>query len=265
MRKDGSQTVRFEMPFAVWCQTCNPHAIIGQGVRFNAEKKKVGYYYSTPIWQFRMKHVACGGWIEIRTDPKSTAYVVTEGGKARDYGDPEDKVREGENGQLILTPEEKERRKEDAFSMLEGRVDEKQQGKENQQRIAELYQASQKDWKDTWSANRRLREGFRKDRKRIKREEDEKDRLKEKLGTDIDILPATEEDAKRAELVSFGEVESEDAGAKAVFRSKESATIRTKSAGTTAKENRADVLRRQLLSNTRATVNPFGATRSTKS
>jgi coiled-coil domain-containing protein 130 len=233
-------------------------------VRFNAEKKKVGYYYSTPIWQFRMKHTACSGWIEIRTDPKNTAYVVTEGGKARDYGDLEDKVREGEKGELILTPEERERRREDAFSMLEGRVDEKQQGKENQQRIAELYQASQKDWKDTWSANRRLREGFRKERKRIRREDDEKDRLKEKLGTDIDILPATEEDAKRAGLVSFGETESQDAGAKAVFRSKDSATIRTQSTGTTTKENRAEILRRQLLSNTRATVNPFGVTRSTK-
>lgn len=228
-------------------------------MRFNAEKKKVGYYHSTPIWQFRMKHAACGGYLEIRTDPKNTAYVVTEGGKARDYGDPADKVREGENGQLILTPEEREKRKEDAFSMLEGRVDEKQQGKENQQRIAELYQASQKDWKDTWSANRRLREGFRKERKRIKREEDEKDRLKEKLGTDIDILPATEEDAKRAQLVDFGGVEDEDAGTKAMFRSTDQSATEARYSGSNAKANRAELLRRQLLSNTRASVNPFGA------
>jgi coiled-coil domain-containing protein 130 len=245
------------MPFAVWCHTCNPHAIIGQGVRFNAEKKKVGYYYSTPIWQFRMKHAACGGTIEIRTDPKNTAYVVTDGGKARDYGDPEDKVREGENGQLILTPEERERRKDDAFSMLEGRVEEKQLGKENQRRIEELYLAGKRDWKDTWSANRRLREGFRRERKRIKRDEDETEALKERLGTEIDILPATEEDAKRAELVSFGEAQDEDAGAKAVFRPSGSSVPR-KSTGAKAKENRADILRRQLLSNTRATVNPFG-------
>ena len=246
------------MPFAVWCHTCNPHAIIGQGVRFNAEKRKVGYYFSTPVWQFRMKHAACGGAIEIRTDPKNTAYVVTDGGKARDYGDPEDQVREGENGQLILTPEEREKRKEDAFSMLEGRVEEKQLGKENKRRVEELYQAGQRDWKDTWSANRRLREGFRKERKRIKREDDEKEALKERLGTEIEILPAQEEDAKRAELVSFGEVKDEDAKAKAMFTS-DVKPSRTKSTGSKPKESRADVLRRQLLNNTRATANPFGA------
>jgi coiled-coil domain-containing protein 130 len=248
------------MPFAVWCHTCNPHAIIGQGVRFNAEKKKVGYYYSTPIWQFKLKHVACGGSIEISTDPKNTAYVVTEGGKARDYGDPEDKVKEGENGMLILTPEEREKRKEDAFAMLEGRVEDKQQGKENKKRVEELYQAGSRDWKDTWSANRRLREGFRKERKRIKREEDEKEKLKEKLGTDIEILPATEEDAKRAGLITFGEAKDEEAGARAVFKPSNTPG-RTKSDRVQPKENRAEALRRQLLSNTRATINPFGMTK----
>ena len=28
--------MRFELPFAVWCQHCKPEAIVGQGVRFNA-------------------------------------------------------------------------------------------------------------------------------------------------------------------------------------------------------------------------------------
>ncbi|KAJ8110402.1 hypothetical protein ONZ43_g5877 [Nemania bipapillata] len=69
LRTEGILTVRFEMPFGVWCETCPKPTIIGQGVRFNAEKKKVGAYYSTPIWSFRMRHADCGGVIEIRTDP----------------------------------------------------------------------------------------------------------------------------------------------------------------------------------------------------
>ncbi|KAL5467796.1 hypothetical protein PMIN07_003511 [Paraphaeosphaeria minitans] len=77
-KPSGALTVRFELPFAVWCAHCKPEAIVGQGVRFNAEKKKVGNYYSTPIWSFRMKHSACGGWWEIRTDPKNAKYVVVE-------------------------------------------------------------------------------------------------------------------------------------------------------------------------------------------
>ncbi|KAK0936050.1 Protein saf4, partial [Friedmanniomyces endolithicus] len=40
LRKDGTQTVRFEMPFAVICHTCQPLQIIGQGVRFNAVKTR---------------------------------------------------------------------------------------------------------------------------------------------------------------------------------------------------------------------------------
>ncbi|WFD06711.1 galactose-6-sulfurylase [Malassezia vespertilionis] len=35
---------------------CNAH--IGQGVRFNAEKKQVDSYYSTPIWSFRYSEAA---------------------------------------------------------------------------------------------------------------------------------------------------------------------------------------------------------------
>ncbi|KJZ74642.1 hypothetical protein HIM_05992 [Hirsutella minnesotensis 3608] len=85
-----SPTVRFEMPFAVWCGTCPQPTLIGQGVRFNAEKRRVGSYHSTPVWAFCMRHADCGGAIEVRTDPQNTAYVVVAGGKRRDHGDDGD-------------------------------------------------------------------------------------------------------------------------------------------------------------------------------
>lgn len=40
------------------------------GVRYNAEKKKIGNYYSTPIYSFRCKCHLCDGWFEIHTDPQ---------------------------------------------------------------------------------------------------------------------------------------------------------------------------------------------------
>lgn len=254
IRKDGAQTVRFEMPFAVWCHSCKPHAIIGQGVRFNAEKKKVGYYHSTPIWCFRMKHTACGAFLEIRTDPKNTAYVVTEGGKARDYGDAKDEVREGEGGVPILTPEERERRRDDAFARLEGKVEEKAQIKDNAQRLRELHNARERDWGDTWSANKKLRDTFRRERKLRKREEEATAALKARLGTDMDLLPETEEDMRRAKLVSYGapELETNGADRKALFAPK--ATFSKSS-----KESAKDALRRQLIGNTRAAASPFGS------
>jgi hypothetical protein len=49
------------------------------GVRYNAEKKKIGAYFSTPILSFRCKCHLCDGWFEIQTDPKvSSALYVSE-------------------------------------------------------------------------------------------------------------------------------------------------------------------------------------------
>ena len=80
--------------------TCNNH--IGMGVRYNAEKKKIGNYYSTPIFSFRCKCHLCSGWFEIQTDPKvrftgpgrkgqavltitqNTRYVVVSGARQKD-------------------------------------------------------------------------------------------------------------------------------------------------------------------------------------
>jgi coiled-coil domain-containing protein 130 len=52
--------------------TCNNH--IGMGVRYNAEKRKIGMYFSTPMFAFRCKCHLCDGWFEIRTDPKVSAF-----------------------------------------------------------------------------------------------------------------------------------------------------------------------------------------------
>jgi coiled-coil domain-containing protein 130 len=261
LRKDGTQTVRFEMPFAVWCHTCKPHAIIGQGVRFNAEKKKIGYYHSTPIWQFKLKHVACGGSIEIKTDPKETAYVVVAGGKARDYG--EDRVREGEDGRPIMTPLERERRREDAFAVLEGRAEEKEAVADNAKRIEELYRSRERDWEDPGDVNKRLRQSFRRERKVRKKEEDATESLKERIGTGIDILPETELDAQRAKLVAFEAPGSSSRDSSPFFRAPARVSSRTSSpkvkTGSNQKsESKKDLLRRQLVSSTRAAMNPFG-------
>lgn len=267
LRKDGTQTVRFEMPFAVWCHNCKPHAIIGQGVRFNAEKTKVGYYYSTPIWHFRIKHAACNGFLVIKTDPKETAYVVTEGGKARDYGEDKDRVREGEDGRPILTPQERERRREDAFAALEGKAEEQEAVKDNAKRIEELYRSRERDWENPGSVNKRLRDSFRQERKLRQKEEKATEDLKERLGTDIDILPEMEQDAQRAKLVAFGGTDLESTNAihsSEFLRNSSKTPSRTPSLkskpGSRAKhsESKKDALRRRLVGSTRAAMNPFG-------
>ncbi|KAK5191930.1 Protein saf4, partial [Cryomyces antarcticus] len=190
----GILTVRFEMPFAIWCGKCPKETIIGQGVRFNAEKKKVGNYHSTPIYSFRMKHAACGGWIEIRTDPANTAYVVVEGARKRDTG--EDKVSEGDLP--ILTEEEREQRRNNAFAALEGKVTDLAQAKTDTQRIEELRQVRERDWEDTYAASRNLRASFRAERKKRARTTADTEAMRVRMGLGIELLAETDEDRRRA-------------------------------------------------------------------
>ncbi len=58
---------RFEMPYNIWCEGCKKP--IAMGVRYNAEKSKIGNYYTTPIYNFRMKCHLCDNHFEIKTDP----------------------------------------------------------------------------------------------------------------------------------------------------------------------------------------------------
>jgi coiled-coil domain-containing protein 130 len=53
----AGDVVRFELPYDGICERCQ--AYIKRGTRFNATKAKVGDYYSTPIYEFRMRCRAC--------------------------------------------------------------------------------------------------------------------------------------------------------------------------------------------------------------
>ncbi|KAI9790974.1 MAG: hypothetical protein M1816_004541 [Peltula sp. TS41687] len=276
----GILTVRFEMPFAVWCNTCPKPTIIGQGVRFNAEKKKVGTYYSTPIYSFRMKHGACGGSIEIRTDPQNTAYVVTDGGKKRDTGEDKE-LEEGEF--TIRTEEERERLRNDAFAALEGKVEDKRRTEGDRKRIEELKELRERDWKDPYVGSQKLRRTFRAERKVREKNEEVSEALKAKMGVDIELLDETEEDRMRAGLIEFGDTSDNEADrvrVKPLFSAdseqknsmRDETTVRQqhhnnkkgKKAGTKGKskdENAAAkqkvLLQKEIRGNTLAAIDPF--------
>lgn len=209
-----------------------------------------------------MKHVTCGGWIEIRTDPKNTAYMVTEGAKKRDTG--EDKFQEGEI--RITTEEERARLEGDAFARLEGKVEDKQRTVNDKSRIEELYNEKDKDWDDPGEANRRLRKAFRVGRKEREKNGKTTEGLKEKMSLGMDLLDETEEDRQRAGLVEFGEFGGEGAIVKATSRplfadtrTSEKSLAKniktTKAASET--EKRRESLRNELAHNTRAVLDPF--------
>lgn len=209
-----------------------------------------------------MKHVVCGGSVEIRTDPKNTAYVVTEGAKKRDTG--EDRVQEGEI--RITTEEERARLEGDSFARLEGKVEDKQRMVSDKSRIEELYSAKERDWDDPGEANKRLRKAFRVGRKEREKNEKITEGLKDRMSLGMDLLEETEEDRKRAGFVEFGEFGGEGAVAKAKSRPLFEDTrtsdkflakkIKTTKAASEA-EKRTESLRKELANNTRAVLDPF--------
>lgn len=271
----GALVVRFEMPFAVWCTSCKPHeTLIGQGVRFNAEKKKIGNYHSTPIYSFRMKHTACGGWIEIRTDPKNTAYVVVEGGRKRDTG--EDK--ELQPGEIAIRGfgGEQDSAEKDPFAKIEGKVEDKRRAKTEASRILELQERQSRDWNDPYEKSRRLRRTFRTERKGLERLEANREALKNKMSLGIDLVDETEADRQRSGMIDFGDDQAavgERAArvtrarpmfAKPVNSPASDSRGQDRHKGNGRRTRTSDViaqrkasLRHELTGNTRAAVDPF--------
>ncbi|KYK55095.1 hypothetical protein DCS_07057 [Drechmeria coniospora] len=266
-RVSSTPTVRFEMPFAVWCDSCPKPTIIGQGVRFNAEKRRTGAYYSTPIWTFRIRHADCGGTLEIRTDPQNTAYVVVEGGRKRDTGD--DRPRDGD---LVLASDaEREALRKNAFAHLEKTIEDREQLRQATERIDDLWEASARHWDDPYARNQRLRKAFRVERKGRERDALETASLRDKMSLAIDLLPASEEDARRAALVSFGPQDEsiDDTLAKPLFGTSPPRPLTGTQQGMLKGQRQAlrrkESLASELLKNTRAAQDPFlHTTRDTK-
>ena len=214
-----------------------------------------------------MKHTTCGGWIEIRTDPKNTAYVVTEGAKKRDHG--EDKADEGDL--QLRTEEERDKLRNDAFAALEVTIDDRKQATADKSRVSELITATERDWDDPYTANQKLRREFRVGRKKREKDHAATEALKDRLSLGIDLLEETEEDRRRAGFVDFGGPEQvseerviRDVQAKQLFHTKKQSSSSNSSRSRAPKlkaelenERSKARLRKELGQNTRTALDPF--------
>ncbi|KAL5553517.1 hypothetical protein UlMin_040918 [Ulmus minor] len=188
----GILIIRFEMPFNVWCDGCNN--MIGKGVRFNAEKKQVGNYYSTKIWSFTMKSPCCKNEIVIHTDPKNCEYVIIRGAakKTEDF--------DIEDAETFALPADEERGKlSDPFYRLEHQEGDLQKKKEAEPVLERLQRFSDARHSDDYSLNRALRAQLRGQKKRVAEEE----AACRRKGLAIRLLPAAQEDTAAAAQVKF--------------------------------------------------------------
>ncbi|MQM00657.1 hypothetical protein Taro_033384 [Colocasia esculenta] len=191
IRRNGAPR-RFEMPFNIWCGGC--HSMIAKGVRFNAEKKQVGNYYSTKIWSFTMKSACCKHEIVIQTDPKNCEYVIVSGAerKTEDF--------DIEDAETFALPAEEERGKlSDPFYRLEHQEEDMQKKKEAEPVLVRLQKISDSRHALDYNLNRVLRSRLREQKKRVAREED----ASRSMGLGIRLLPASEEDSSSSAKVKF--------------------------------------------------------------
>lgn len=167
------------------------------GVRYNAEKTKIGMYYSTPIQQFRMKCHLCDNYIVIKTDPGNLDYVIVSGARRQENRwDPTD------NEQIV--PDDKNVQKklfDDPMFKLEHVVTDLKTSEDAKPRLRRLYQRNDTAWSDNYEANSRLRATFRARKKEIKLAEEEDKKLLARCSLDINLLPESEQDKNMAALM----------------------------------------------------------------
>ncbi|CCO30818.1 Coiled-coil domain-containing protein 130 OS=Bos taurus GN=CCDC130 PE=2 SV=1 [Rhizoctonia solani AG-1 IB] len=178
----GILITRFELPFNIWCGGCDAH--IGMGVRYNAEKRKIGNYYSTPIYAFRCKCHLCSHWFEIRTDPQNTRYVVESGArqKAEDWN-PE------ENGGYAVHENDPSKKEPlDPLQSLEkSTTQEENYQKHARPHLEQLQDLSAARSADPYSLSVKLRKGFRQGKHAALKIKAEDDTIKDKYGLDAGI------------------------------------------------------------------------------
>ncbi|TCD63756.1 hypothetical protein EIP91_004971 [Steccherinum ochraceum] len=189
----GILITRFELPFNIWCGTCNNH--IGMGVRYNAEKKKVGNYYSTPIYSFRCKCHLCDGWFEIQTDPKNTRYVVVSGARKKEEDwDPE------ENGGFAVHDTDPNAAPVDPLAALEKSTDaQNHMNKVQVPRLEALQSHSDHFGSDPYALSLRARKKFRVEKKIDKEKKLVDDSLKSKYGLPETLSLTAESEDTRAQ------------------------------------------------------------------
>ncbi|XP_065170498.1 coiled-coil domain-containing protein 130 homolog [Atheta coriaria] len=192
----GIIIIRFEMPYNIWCEGCKNH--IGMGVRYNAEKTKVGMYHTTPVYEFKMKCHLCDNHFRIKTDPANLDYEILEGARRQ-----ENRWDPTQNEQIV--PETKETQKrlfDDSMYKLEHGSNDLSAAEAAKPRLVSLFNRNEDAWADCYTANQKLRASFRKKSKELKQSNSIDTDLLRKSSLNITLLPEDEDDRHMAAILS---------------------------------------------------------------
>jgi len=181
----GIMVIRFELPWSTFCTKCD--RLLAKGVRFNADKKKVGNYFTTAIWSFKMNCPSCSNPLEVQTDPQNRDYVCVTGLKKRtvEYNATEEnqleKIAQGPDAPVA-----------DPFQKLENKQEDLEFAKDKFPHLTELQELSNRNFKNDYQNARMLRNNLKSQQKEINSLRNE---AKSK-SLAIDLLPLNAEDRK---------------------------------------------------------------------
>lgn len=211
----GIIVVRFEMPYNSFCEGCGKH--IAMGVRFNAEKKTVDQYFSTPILEFSMKCPQCDQRLVMRTDPKNAEYICVSGVRKKietyDADSAEAvELKDNETAKKLAT---------DPLFQLEYKERDKAKARSREADIEDVMEM-QKVHKDDFAANSMLRRKMRE----TKRQNRERERTGKDKGLVIPLQPASAEDIIKASYIHFAKDNEEQKYANAARMQRKRAVAR---------------------------------------
>jgi coiled-coil domain-containing protein 130 len=162
----GTRRIRFELPMPIWCQSCGRH--IAKNVRFNADKKQVGWYHTTPILQFAIKCPSCPQQIVVESVPERTEYKVVEG--AQEKTESRDDAGDGTDTDVgyktVATG------KQSAFARVEQELVKKERAEESKSKLESLLGVTGQIWENDFAASQLVRRQFRERKRRERRGRD---------------------------------------------------------------------------------------------
>ncbi|KJH48837.1 hypothetical protein DICVIV_05027 [Dictyocaulus viviparus] len=190
----GILVVRFEMPFNIWCLGCHNH--VGMGVRYNAEKKKIGMYYTTPLYEFRMKCHLCDNYYVIRTDPKNFDYELVEGCTRQ-----EKRFEPSEICQIDTSDSDfSHKLAADAMFKTEHKEEDRNKATSDETRMDKIEWVQER-LRDDFAANQALRAQFRKEKKELNEKRAYDDDLRARCSLNISLEPEDPNDRKVASML----------------------------------------------------------------
>ena len=240
----GILIIRFEAPWGFWCGGCGGH--VERGVRYNAEKKKVGNYYTTPIFAFRMKCHLCDNHFTFETDPKNCEYKITDGARRKiESWDPA-------ATEVINLPDadEKAKRASNAMYRLEHDASDQAKAKQFKPAVEHLLDLKDDTTRRDYDSNAQLRLTFRTEKRRLQKIKADDDRLKAKasIAADLDLVPEHMDDVAVAQATTFQSLQPQATQPKvgSVFGSRHRRTTQAANAVAAAKKAMLKTARRQI-------------------